>query len=113
MTLLSEQLKNAMMQQDDSIEKILISLIDEKNIGMKTEVQNPTDLTKLKTFADILKKNDFKEESTLIYDFIKDFKINMVSFDRKSRKEIIDALRERITQERSFKDKLTGNKPEG
>jgi len=93
--------------EEESFEKILISLLEEDNVAMKTEIQKPLNLTRLECLAGWLKAEKMKKSAKLIETFVLSYRINMVSNKRQSRKEIIAALTEGLKEERSATEKLT------
>lgn len=109
--------------QDDSLEKILLKMIDEVGVSMKTHIKNPLCLTKLETLAEIFKLEsvnlsngeDVREEAKEIHEilvlFIKMYRINMVSYDRKSREEITRAIEGLERKDRSLADRLMSKEP--
>jgi transcription initiation factor IIE alpha subunit len=115
---MASPLEGLFQTQDDTLEKILLKMIDEKGVSMKTHIKNPLCLTRLETLAEIFKlestnlsnSEDVKEESKEIYDilavFINMYRINMVSYDRKSREEITRAIEGLERKDRSLADKL-------
>jgi len=92
--------------EEDSFEKILITLLDKENITMKTDIKNPLNLIKLKTLANLLRIEGLIEEANLIDNFITGYLEYMVSYNRQSRKEIIQALSEGLKEERTVGEKL-------
>jgi hypothetical protein len=116
MAELSEELDDLFQTSDESFEKILLTMLDEKGISTKTEIHKPLNLTRLETIAQWLRieaTSASPEEAIeliacaeLIEGFVKKYRINMVSFNRKSRLEVIQALTEGLKEERSLADKL-------
>jgi len=92
--------------QDDSLEKILLKMIDENGVSMKTHIKNPLALTKLEILAEIFKQEGAKEIYDILSIFIRMYRINMVSYDRKSREEITRAIEGLERKDRSLADKL-------
>lgn len=101
--------------------KILSELLNDKDISLKTELKNPLAITRLEIFAMCIDtefsrhgitSNFEKEEVTtcaeIIMKFVNIYKQNMVSYKRKSRKEIIEAIANLKKEERSFTDKALG-----
>lgn len=78
--------------EDESIEKILLSLLDKENILMKSEIHMPLNLTRLKTIGHWLVLEGQEDNAKLLFNFVLDYAEIMVSFDRKSREEIIRAI---------------------
>jgi hypothetical protein len=92
--------------EEQSPMQILNSLQDKENVEMQTEIQQPLNLTRLETLAKWCGDEKAPDSQTTLMTFVNDYRINMVSFDRKSRKEIITALTESIKEERKLSDKL-------
>jgi len=92
--------------EEQSPMQILNSLQDKENVEMQTEIQQPLNLTRLETLAKWCGDEKAPDSKATLLDFVNDFRINMVSYDRKSRKEIITALTESIKEERKLADKL-------
>lgn len=98
---------------DNSFEKILVSLIaDDENIAMKTDIQKPLALTKLEVLADWLELENLPDSAKLIRTFVKSYRINRVSNQRKSRQEVIHALTEGMKEDKSIGEKLIGKEKE-
>ena len=93
--------------QEESFEKILITLLDEENVAMKTEIERPINLARLKILDICLENEVMFKSAKVISNFIDNYLIYMVSNKRQSRKEIIQALTEGLKQERTIGEKLT------
>jgi hypothetical protein len=92
--------------EEQSPMQILNSLQDKENVEMQTEIQQPLNLTRLETLAKWCgDEKAFSCQATLTQ-FANDFRINMVSFNRQSRKEIITALTQALEDERKLSEKL-------
>lgn len=89
---------------------IVSSLLDDKNIEMKTEIINPYALTTLMTIANYLKEHNDVLNHNLIKFWIDKLLKYMVSNNRSSRKEITEILKGYFTLEKE-KEKvgLTSN----
>lgn len=92
--------------EDESVEKILVRLMQEDSIGMKTEYSNPLAVTRLLAIADWLQEEGMLGSSAEIREFVKNYSINMVSKDREGRREIVRALQERLKE--AEKSRWTG-----
>jgi hypothetical protein len=92
--------------EEQSPMQILNSLQDKENVEMQTEIQQPLNLTRLETLAKWCGDEKAFESQTTLTQFAKDFRVNMVSFNRQSRKEIITALTEALEDERRLSEKL-------
>ena len=95
------------MQEKDSLEQILNNMLDPENIEMKTEIQRPVNLTKLKMLSIWLRNEGMINCANMIDAFIYEFRVNMVSNKRQSRKEIISALTPNLQEARTIEEKLT------
>jgi hypothetical protein len=102
-----QPLDDLFQMQEESLEKILVNLLDDENVGMKTEIQRPTVTTKLEFLGVWLDVEGATDSSEMVEKFVKLFKVNMVSHKRQSRKEIIQGLSAGFQEERSVGDKLT------
>lgn len=72
--------------------KLPSELFTKSNIDVKTEISNPISITTLEIMADYLK--DYSPTiAQYIKQYVKRFKINMVSYKRKSREEFVDSLK--------------------
>ena len=118
------------LQKEETInaDKILNEYFNPKNIGLKTEINAPSEFTILeviaKNFNDLINfgatktkkgkiiyKHKFKKIPKTLQNWIDNFKVNMISYNRKSRLEVADVLKAMKQQEqgaRSLMDKLTG-----
>jgi len=118
------------LQREEQInaDKILNEYFNPKNIGLKTEINAPSEFTTLeviaKHFNDLINfgaiktksgkikyKHKFKKVPKTLQDWIDMFKVNMVSHNRKSRLEVADvlkAMKQQENSERSLIQKLTG-----
>ncbi|MCJ7817422.1 MAG: hypothetical protein MUP60_01110 [Candidatus Thorarchaeota archaeon] len=93
--------------QEDSTNKILISMMDDKGIDTKTEVEVPLAIAQLYTFAKMLESAGATTTAKPILDLIAKYLVLQVSKDRKGRTEIFSTLAAIIKDERSKADKLT------
>lgn len=106
----SSAFKGLFEVDDESFEKILITMLDEENVSMKTEIQRPLRMTQFEILSDLLKSEGLIESANLIDNFAHKYRINMVSNKRKSRQEIIQALTEGLKEERTAGEKLMSPK---
>jgi hypothetical protein len=100
------------LDTDITYEQILNSLLDSKDLVLKTEVKEPQKLAGLKIFGKYLEQIGFEEGSSLIEMFIEILNEFMVSYDRQSRREIVDAVKsmfEKKSVSMSLSEKLTTN----
>lgn len=80
------------VDETDSFERILNNLLNPEQITTKTEIQRPLNLSKLYTFARWLENEKLEKSAQIVDSFIDIYLEYMVSNQRKSRKEIIQAL---------------------
>ena len=99
-------LEGLIQTQDETLEKILLKMIDEKGVPMKTHIKNPLALSKLELLAKVLRLEGAIDVADILDAFIQMYRVNMVSFDRKSRTEIISAIEGLKRDERTLADKL-------
>jgi len=96
--------------QEETAEKILVKLLDDKGIELKTEIKDPRALAQLSTIARWLEIENMPKSAELIDDFVDYLLRYMVSKDRQSRKEIIKALSDRIRRENTPNGRFLGRK---
>jgi hypothetical protein len=104
---------NELKKIDDiTSEKILQSLLkSDKDISMKTELPNPSPLVKLEVLADYLESEKFKESAKVIRGLVKSYETKMVSFKRKGRIEIVNAISAEVVKKtRGMMESLLGVK---
>jgi len=96
--------------KETKLEDILSNLINKQDIELKTEIHNPLVISALDVLAITLKENNLNISSNILSNFLLWFRINMISYKRLSRHEIIKGiigLREEVMEERkSLLDKL-------
>ena len=118
------------LQKEETInaDKILNEYFNPKNIGLKTEINAPSEFTTLevisKNFNDLINfnvtitkrgrkkyKHNLKGVADVLQNWIELFKVNMVSHNRKSREEVsrvLIAMKQQQNTERGLLQKLTG-----
>lgn len=121
---LEELQKEEMVNAD----KILNKYFSPENVELKTEINAPSAFTTLENitehFNELINfgsirtkqgefkfKHDFKDVKKVLKDWIDTHKINMVTYNRKSRNEVAEVLKALKQQEinaRSWSEKLTG-----
>ena len=96
---------------DISLQQILNNLLDGKhNLDLKSEIFKPKDLASLKILAELLGKLSFNKSQTIIESFIKTYLRYMISFQRKSRSEIIKAVSSLFEKEKlEITNRITKN----
>lgn len=93
----------------EGYERILQNLlvIDDKNLVAQTEIHNPDDLVKLYMLARWCESEKMVESAKLIDQFIEKYLQYMISFERKSRQELVDSVKE-LAQKQTTAEKLMG-----
>lgn len=103
-----EEMKNEVVEHPTTLD-IVSSLLDDKNIEMKTEIINPYALDTLMTIAHYLKQHNHKEAYELLK-YWKDILLKyMVSHNRLSRIEITEILKGYFSEEKKENVSLTSN----
>ncbi|MBD3194106.1 MAG: hypothetical protein GF317_03565 [Candidatus Lokiarchaeota archaeon] len=100
------------LTKDISYEEILFSLLDSKDLELKTDIRSPQKLSGLKIYANWLKDIGFNNSGKYLDVYIEILNKFMVSYNRQSRKEIISAVRsmfERTSASISLSERLTSN----
>jgi hypothetical protein len=98
--------------QDETLEKILLLMLDDsKGLPMKTDIANPLNLSRLETIAFVFRQDGYTEVAEVLEFFVLKYRVNRVSFNRKSRSEIIQAIEGLKKEERSLADKLLSRDP--
>lgn len=87
-------LEELMPIEEESVEKILVRMLDGQDVELKTEYHDPLRVSLLETLADWLEAEGLTSSAQLLKDFLKHYSIAMVSNDRKSREEIVRAVSE-------------------
>jgi hypothetical protein len=77
---------------DKTPEMILSEMVDPHNIEMKTEISQPINLAKLYVISQCLKDDNCVPAGKRIEEFIDRYLLYQVSYNRQSRKEVIEAL---------------------
>ena len=96
------------VMNENSLQDILMDMLSgEKNLDLKSHVNKPKKMTGLIILADFLKVNQCKDSSKIISKFSEQFLRYMVSFNRKSRTEITEAIASALDREvdAKYKDK--------
>jgi hypothetical protein len=101
------------LDTDVTYEEILASLLDgERNLELKTDVKAPQKLAGLSIFGSYLKDIGMELGAKLIDRYITILNKLMISYNRESRKEIVEAVRsmfEKKSTSLSISEKLTRN----
>jgi hypothetical protein len=82
-------------------------MVDEKNVAMKTDINQPLNLSRLEILAQMFEDEGLPRCALIIRQFVVLYRINRVSFKRQSRKEIIKALIGIDDSERTLNQKLS------
>lgn len=95
---------------EPNYERILQSLmvVDEHNLLAQTEIERPEALIKLWSLARWLQAEGLEQSASLIDDYIAQYLKYMISYDRKSRRELVDSFKELEQAKRSSTEKLLG-----
>jgi len=92
---------------DISVQQILNNLLSgDVNLDLKTEIRRPQQISALKTFTYVLKKEGLETCSKALKLYLNYYLRSMVSYNRLSRKEVIEALKGLLEYE---KQKEMGN----
>ena len=100
------------LREEITYEKILSSLLNSEDLNLKTEIKSPQKLAGLFIYAKYLSQLNLTDSKDLIETYIDILNEYMVSYNRASRKEIIEAVRsmfEKATTSYSLSEKLTRN----
>lgn len=94
-----------------TLKQILNTLLDKKDLELKTEIHNPRYLAILKMWSIHLKERKYPLSSLTIKTFIELILLYMVSYKRQRVKEVIHALSYLLEKEKelSFGSRLTTN----
>jgi len=104
---MASNLEGLFQTQDETLEKILLQMLDDtKGLPMKTHIKKPLNLSRLETLAFIFRQEGDAETGDILDYFVQKYRVNMVSFDRKSRTEIIQAIEGLKHEDRTLADKL-------
>jgi len=77
--------------KEEKTKELALELFNSQNIFTKTEYASPEKIAVMQVIAEYL--STFEAGDTL-KQFIKFFSVNMVSYNRKSRKEFVQAIKE-------------------
>jgi len=101
-----EQFISELKKNDENeFSKLISELINDKNIELKTEISNPLVMSILDSLGEYLEQKGLKQSSSLLKTFLFWFRVNMISFNRKSRTEYIKAISSLYTAEATEKEK--------
>jgi len=101
-----DEMRNEVVNSPTTLD-IVSSLMDDKNIVMKTEITNPYALDTLMTIAEYLKKHGEVAGHDLIVYWVNLLLKYMVSNKRKGRQEITEILKGYFTAEREKEKQLS------
>lgn len=101
-------LSGLISRDDETFEKILVKMIEPKDASSKTEIHQPLALTQLEEVAVWLRSEKQGPAADAIKEFVNLYRVNMISYNRQSRKEVIQALTEGLKLERTMTDKMAG-----
>lgn len=104
---LASNLEGLFQTQGETLEKILLQMLDDtKGLPMKTHIIKPLNLSRLETLAFCFKSEGLPDTAAVLDYFVQKYRVNMVSFERKSRTEIIQAIEGLKHEDRTLADKL-------
>lgn len=98
--------------EDESIEKIMVNMLSPEGTSTKTEVNEPTNLTRLEMYAEWFRLEGFVDIADFVLLFVDKFRVNMISKKRKSRMEIVQMVSE-MNRERSVGERLVSAPEKG
>jgi len=91
--LISNPLKDLSKDKNITLQQILNNLLDAtNNLELKSHIYKPKALSGLKIIADDLLNNHYVNSANLILNYITTYLKYMISYERKSRTEVIKAL---------------------
>lgn len=94
--------------KDLTYQEILNTLLDgEENLDLKTHVLRPKQLASLWILGNLLQSHKYEDSANQIHSFLDKFLRFMVSFNRLSRKEIVEAIKSNVAEEK--KEERTGS----
>lgn len=73
------------------VAKLLVT--KDKNLPLKTEISDPLNFAVMGAMADYLGKTGLKKSAVLIKTILDNHMVYMISFKRKSRQELIEAMK--------------------
>lgn len=80
-------------KEEETVEKILSELLDKDDIELKTEINNPLNVSRLMMISKWFEVNEYDDSSELIEKFVNYYLLYMVSHNRESRREIVTAIK--------------------
>ncbi|MEM2498328.1 MAG: hypothetical protein QXR81_08135 [Candidatus Nezhaarchaeales archaeon] len=91
----------------EAVEKVITELITPKNIQLKTELSrvDVLVLTTLLVIAERLKLFGYEKSAKTVNSFVNHYMANMVSLERKSRLELINALKAAYSAEKAEEER--------
>ena len=86
--------------KDLTYQEILNTLLDgEENLDLKTHVFRPKQLANIFILGNLLKSYEYILSAEKLHSFLEKYLRFMVSFNRLSRREIVDAIKSNISEE--------------
>lgn len=104
--------KGMQQLEEETVEKIVVNMLNPENVEMKTRVGVPLALSRLELMGTWYEIENLPISKKVIDIFCKFLRVNEVSLDGKSREEIVRILSEAIKQERSMQDRLASPPPD-
>ncbi|MGP3705248.1 MAG: hypothetical protein ACKD6O_08170 [Candidatus Bathyarchaeota archaeon] len=92
-------------------EQILNALLRKSKVELHTELHNPLAVTLIEIYSGLIKKYSVSS-AEIVKDFVKRFRVNMVAYDRKRAKEVVDAYKSvrEFEENRGLRETLLGVK---
>ena len=104
--------KGMQQLEEETVEKIVVNMLNPENVEMKTRVGVPLALSRLELMGTWYEIEDLPLSKKVIDVFSKFLRVNEVSRDGKSREEVVRILSEAMKQERSMQDRLASPPPD-
>lgn len=98
---MEDELRGLMEEDDQSSMEAVKILTTEENVDMKTEIHHPLMLALMDAVRERLEDLDYNKSSKFMERLVNRYKKYMVSKDRKSRNEILKALKNLAGREES------------
>jgi len=109
-----EQDLNTIFQEGETREKIAKELLTAKDKEFKTEIKNVLTFTALDTIGQYFEDRGLKFSSKAIKLWCSWYRTNAISFNRKSRTELVEALKALATieeqRQRTMREKMIGGR---
>jgi hypothetical protein len=103
---LGDAFSKIMLGQGQTLENILVDLINQAKVDMITDIQQPRNLTRIEIIGATYTARGFPKCGKMLESFSHIYKVNMVSHKRGSRTEMRDMISAGLQREKSLEDKL-------